>query len=156
MVSQSNPRTTDWYRNLRKPSWNPPDAVFGGVWSILYAVIGYSAWLVWRQGGIAAQSGPLSVWALQMVLNLLWPIIFFGWKKPFLALIDIVALFITILQTRKAFQPVDPFAADLLIPYLVWVGFAALLNWSIFRNNRSSDPPEGTMYGGKGASGFST
>lgn len=147
-ISSFNKPSSDWYRSLNKPSWNPPDALFGGVWSVLYAAMGYSAWLVWRQGGLDQQSGPLTIYAVQLVLNLLWPILCFGAKSLFWSLIDIVALCFAVNSTIKAFHPVDEFAAQLLWPYFGWVLFATVLNFTLWRvNRRNGHSPPGTTAG---------
>eukprot|EP00249_Psilotum_nudum_P028859 c38829_g1_i1 orf=419-988(-) len=126
---------TDYYKDLKKPSWNPPNAAFAIVWTILYIVIGVSSWLVWRKGGFDKQAYPLTVYAVQLVFNLLWTAIFFGFHKLFGALVDISLLLVAIIACILAFKPVSTVAANLLIPYLAWVAFATALNAKIYMLN---------------------
>jgi translocator protein len=126
----------DWYHSLRRPSWNPPDWVFGPVWSVLYLSIGVAGWLVWREDGSARVDGALTLWAVQLVLNAAWTWLFFRLHRPGLAFIDIVALALAIAATIVLFGRVSQLAAVLLVPYLVWVCFAAALNGTIWHLNR--------------------
>lgn len=125
-----------WYLTLKKPWWNPPGFLFGLAWSVLYPVMGLASWLVWADGGFQKQGYPLTLYAVQLVLNLAWPALFFGFHAIVLALIDIVALVVVIAMTVSAFQPVNHVAANLMKPYLVWVIFATALNLSILLKNR--------------------
>ncbi|KAG6553439.1 hypothetical protein Mapa_005174 [Marchantia paleacea] len=137
----ANSPNTDWYFGLKKPSWQPPSFLFGGTWSILYPLMGLASWLVWAEGGFQVQGKALSLYAIQLVLNLAWPVIFFGKQNLGLALIEIVALVVAVAATVKAFQPVNHVAANLMKPYLGWVIFAAILNanlWYINRNNSAA------------------
>ena len=122
-----------YYASLAKPSWSPPAWVFGPVWTALYLMMAVAAWLVWRQGGWRAQRAPLSLYLLQLALNALWTPVFFGLRSPGLALVVIVSLGAAIVLTGRAFRPVSRIASWLLVPYLVWVVFAAALNFSIWR-----------------------
>jgi tryptophan-rich sensory protein len=131
-------RTGEWYRQLDKPSWRPPDWLFAPVWTALYAMIALSGWLVWRQAGLAGAALPLTVYALQLILNALWTPIFFGLRRPDLALIEIVMVWGSILATIVLFHSVSPTAAWLLVPYLAWVSFASALNFSIWWRNPAS------------------
>ncbi len=124
-----------WYQALAKPAWTPPSWVFAPVWTILYTTMGLAAWLVWRQGSIAAAGLPLSVFVLQLILNGLWTWIFFGQRNIGLAFAEIVILWILILITLILFWKRQALAGIMLLPYLVWVGFAALLNYAIWRLN---------------------
>lgn len=124
-----------WYAALAKPSWNPPSWVFGPVWTLLYAMMAVAAWLVWRQAGWRAAAPALAVFALQLVLNALWSWIFFGLHAPGWALLEILALWLAILATIVLFARVRPLAAWLLVPYLAWVSFAAVLNFTLWRLN---------------------
>jgi tryptophan-rich sensory protein len=126
----------DWYAALRKPSWTPPNWLFGPVWTVLYLAMAVAAWLVWREGGLRVQTVPLSLFAGQLILNAAWSWLFFGLHRPGAALVDIVALFALILATALAFRPVSPAAAALLLPYLGWVGFATALNAALWWLNR--------------------
>jgi benzodiazapine receptor len=124
-----------WYGNLEKPSWNPPNWLFGPVWSVLYLLMGISAWLVWKKDGFTGAGGALTLFLVQLGLNALWTPVFFGMQRPDLALFVIVALLIMIAATRKAFRRHDRLAAWLLVPYLLWVGFATALNAALWRMN---------------------
>ncbi|MBB3308535.1 tryptophan-rich sensory protein [Rhizobium sp. BK196] len=128
-------RPGDWYKQLDKPGWRPPDWLFAPVWTVLYASIGLSGWLVWREAGIAAL--PLGVYSAQLLLNAAWSPIFFGLHRPGLAVVEIMMLWAAILATIIVFHPMNGAAAMLLVPYLAWVSFAAVLNLSIWRRNRS-------------------
>ena len=125
----------DWYPTLQKPSFNPPNSVFGPVWSVLYTMMAVSAWLVWRSGPLQSTRLPLGLFAVQLVLNLGWSLIFFGQRNPGLAFAEIVALWLSILATIVAFWRVKPTAGAILIPYLCWVSFASALNFAIWRLN---------------------
>ncbi|KAL3692608.1 hypothetical protein R1sor_006259 [Riccia sorocarpa] len=131
-----NAPNTPWYFELKKPRWQPPGFLFGGAWSILYPLMGLASWLVWAEGGFQLQGKPLTLYITQLVLNLLWPILFFGKKNLGLALVDIVALCGTLFATVKAFQPVNHVAANLMKPYLGWVVFATILNANLWYLNR--------------------
>lgn len=115
----------DWYVALNKPFFSPPNWIFGPVWTILYILMGISLYLVWTKKKV-----PSVFWA-QLFLNAIWSIIFFGMKNPGLAFIDILALWIAIILTIKSFYPISKTSSYLLIPYLVWVSFASLLNLMI-------------------------
>jgi tryptophan-rich sensory protein len=125
-----------WYAGLQKPSWNPPNWIFGPVWTALYTLMAVAAWLVWRRGGFAAQRVALSLFLLQLLLNALWSPLFFGLQNPALALVDILLLGIALLGTVAAFWQARPLAGALLVPYLAWVGFAGALNFALWRLNR--------------------
>ncbi len=132
----TDPNIDGWYAALRKPSWNPPNWIFGPVWSMLYLLMAVAAWLVWRRRGFAGASLlPLALFGIQLVLNGLWSVLFFGWHRPDLAFIEIVFLWSAILATMLAFRRVVPLAAALLAPYLLWVTFAAFLNFTIWKLN---------------------
>lgn len=123
----------DWYPRLIKPSWTPPSWVFGPVWTLLYLMMATSAWLIWKEVDGSKQSlVPYLLFSLQLLLNLLWSALFFVLKSPFLALVDITALWGMILATILAFFPLSWKAALLLLPYLLWVTYALALNFSIW------------------------
>jgi tryptophan-rich sensory protein len=122
----------DWYTGLAKPDFNPPNGVFGPVWTILYLMIAFAGWRIWRRPGGGAA---LALWSLQLALNLLWSILFFGLHLIGWALVDILALLAAIIATAWAAARVDRLAAWLLGPYLLWVAFAAVLTASIWRLN---------------------
>ena len=125
----------EWYAGLNKPSWNPPNRIFGPVWSVLYLMMAVSVWLVWRKLGWREGREPLMLFAVQLVLNAAWSWFFFGLKRPELALIDIAALWLAIVTTIWSFRPISNVAAWLLVPYLGWVTFATLLNLALWRMN---------------------
>lgn len=125
----------EWYASLRKPSWNPPGWLFGPVWSALYTMMAVAAWLVWRQGRFAAQRRPLGLFLAQLALNALWTPLFFGLHQPGVAFAEILLLWLAIAWTLAAFWRVHRVAAWLLAPYLAWVSFAALLNFTLWRLN---------------------
>ena len=127
----------DWYVELRKPTWNPPAWLFGPVWTLLYLAMATAAWLVWRKAGFAGAAWPLGLFGVQMGLNLLWSVLFFGSRSPASAAVEIVLLWAAIAATLISFLRIDRLAAALLAPYLAWVTFAALLNVAIWRLNRS-------------------
>ena len=125
----------EWYATLRKPSWNPPGWIFGPVWSALYTIMAVAAWLVWRQGGWSKQRKPLLAFLAQLALNAVWTPLFFGLHWPGIAFAEIVLLWLAIAATLAAFRPVSRVAAWLLAPYLVWVSFATMLNFTLWRLN---------------------
>lgn len=124
-----------WYPTLNKPTWNPPDAVFAPVWTTLYAMMGVAVWLVWRQR-VAERRAVLIAFALQLALNAAWSILFFGMQRPGWALVEIVALWLSIAATIVLFARVSRLAAWLLVPYQAWVTFATALNAAIWWLNR--------------------
>ncbi|MBX5225268.1 tryptophan-rich sensory protein [Rhizobium sp. NLR9b] len=136
-------RPGDWYKQLDKPGWRPPDWLFAPVWTVLYASIGLSDWLLWLEAGIAGEAFPLSVYAVQLLLNAAWSPIFFALHRPGLAAVEIMLLWNAILATIILFYPANSAAALLLVPYLTWVSFAAALNVSIWRRNRPKPLSEG-------------
>jgi tryptophan-rich sensory protein len=115
-----------WYESLEKPPLTPPNWVFGPVWTLLYISIAVAAWLVWRSGHRSKPA--LTLWALQLVLNALWSLLFFGIERPDLALIDITVLLVILVATTVAFFRTNRLAGALLLPYVAWVAFAAYLN----------------------------
>jgi benzodiazapine receptor len=126
----------EWYRQLNKPTWNPPNSIFAPIWTILYLLMATAAWLVWRRYGIEGALIPLILFVAQLLLNAAWTWLFFGLHRTLGALIDIMVLWMTILATLICFWQLEPLAGILLLPYLVWVSFAALLNGTIWRMNR--------------------
>ncbi len=127
--------TGDWYGRLEKSPLTPPNAVFGPVWTTLYAMIAYAGWRLWRKRNTAHRRSALRLWSLQLGLNSLWSPLFFGARKPKLALADLAALlFAQAAYIRKA-RRVDRVAAWLFIPYVIWCSFAAFLNAEIVRRN---------------------
>lgn len=128
-------RAAEFYGQLAQPSWAPPAAVFGPVWSVLYVLMGIAAWLVWRRGGWAAQRRALTVFVAQLALNALWSWLFFGWHLGALAMLDIVVLWGLIVVTVVMFWRARPLAGALLLPYLAWVSFATALNYAVWQLN---------------------
>ena len=125
----------DWYTELVKPTWNPPGWLFGPVWTVLYAMMAVAAWMVWRRGGWRSNGLALGAFMVQWVLNVLWTPLFFGMHQPGLAFADIVALWAAIVVTIVLFWKVSRGAAAMLVPYLMWVSFAAVLNLTIWQLN---------------------
>jgi tryptophan-rich sensory protein len=128
-------RPGGWYRALAKPPWCPPDWVFGPVWTVLYLTVAVSGWLVWRQSSLGDAPAAFVAYGLQLALNGLWSTIFFGLRRPDLAFVEIVFLWLSILATIAVFHPISPTASYLLIPYACWVSFAVALNFSVWRLN---------------------
>ena len=118
-----------------RPEWAPPPQWFGPVWTLLYALIGIAAWLVWRVGGFRAAASALALFLVQLAVNALWSWLFFGWHLGALAFADIVLLWLLILATLIAFWRIRPLAGVLLVPYLLWVSFATALNYATWRLN---------------------
>jgi tryptophan-rich sensory protein len=135
-------RPGSWYLGLRKPAWNPPAWIFAPVWTVLYGMIAVAGWRIWLVHTEKAVGLALAVYALQLLLNGLWSWLFFGLHKPAWALAEIVALLVSIITTIVTFERVDSIAAWLLVPYLVWVGFATVLNFELWRLNRRANAVE--------------
>jgi benzodiazapine receptor len=129
-------RPGEWYEKLHKPAWRPPNWVFRPAWTFLYLTIAVSGWLVWRTSGFAGAAFPFAIYLMQLILNASWPPIFFGMRRPDLAFIEVVTLWLSIIATIAAFHRVNAAAAWLLLPYLAWVTFAAAINLAIWRLNR--------------------
>jgi tryptophan-rich sensory protein len=122
-----------WYAQLEKPSWNPPNAVFGPVWTVLYVMIALAGWLVWRASGRMALA--VQFWLAQLALNWMWSFLFFGMHRPDLALVDIVLLLAAIFAFIVTARRYSTVASWLFVPYAAWVGFATALNFTIWRLN---------------------
>ena len=143
------PEIGGWYRTLAKPEWTPPDWAFGPVWTTLYLMMAVAAWLVWRacDGAHAASAEPavpatsasaapaLTLFVVQLALNVVWSWIFFGMKLPGWAALEIVVLWLAIAATTMLFFRRSPPAGWLMTPYLAWVTYAAALNFAIWRMN---------------------
>jgi len=126
-----------WYATLEKPAFNPPNWLFAPVWTLLYIMMGIAAFLVWRKGWENRQVRiALIVFLVQLVLNALWSVVFFGLESPLYGLIVIAALWVAILFTVLKFYRISSAASVLLWPYMLWVTFAAVLNVSIWLLNR--------------------
>jgi tryptophan-rich sensory protein len=127
----------DWYPTLEKPPFNPPAWVFGPVWTLLYIAMGIALYLVWRLGWEQPEvRWAVALFGVQLVLNGLWSVVFFGLRAPGLAFLEIALLWIAIGATVVAFWRLEPKASALLFPYWAWVSFAAVLNGSIWWLNR--------------------
>ena len=129
----TTPALRPWYASLRKPNWSPPNWLFAPVWTILYVSMAVAAWLVWRMVGLASLS--MRVFLVQLLLNISWSAVFFKFRSPGPAFAEIVLLWLAILATFIEFWRVIPAAGWLLFPYLIWVAFAAALNFSIWQLN---------------------
>ena len=129
-----------WYAGITKPVFSPPNWVFGPVWTTLYLLMGISAFLVW-QYGIKKKDvrTALTVFCVQLVLNSLWSIIFFGYQNPGAAFIEIILLWLSIFATMALFYKISKPASYLLLPYIAWVSFAGFLNYSIYSLNKDTD-----------------
>ena len=125
----------EWYPKLRKPPGTPPSWVFGPVWTTLYVLMAVSAWLVWREYRWGARAA-LFIFFAQLALNLAWSGIFFGARQPGFAFAEIVILWLVILFNVDIFYRLNALAAGLLVPYLLWVTYAAYLNFGIWTLNR--------------------
>jgi tryptophan-rich sensory protein len=128
----TGPAVRDWYPSLAKPAWTPPSWVFGPAWTVLYALIAVSAWLVWRRAGWCRA---LLWYAIQLALNATWSPVFFGFHWIGLAAVNIILLWLAIGGTTVAFWKVTPVSGILFLPYLAWVTYAATLNIAIWRLN---------------------
>jgi len=124
-----------FYAQLLRPSWSPPGWVFGPVWTVLYALMGVAAWLAWRVGGFRTARNALLLFLAQLAVNALWSWLFFGWQLGALAFADILLLWALVAATIAGFWRLRPLAGVLLLPYLLWVSFAAALNYSVWRLN---------------------
>jgi len=131
----TTPKIGDWYATLNRPSFAPPNWVFGPVWTMLYAMMAVAAWLVWKREGVKQAVLPLGLFGVQLALNVLWSVLFFGMENPFAALMEILLLWLFILATTILFFRHSPLAGALLVPYLCWVSFAAVLNYGFWTLN---------------------
>jgi tryptophan-rich sensory protein len=123
-----------WYEAIERPEWNPPNWVFGPVWTLLYILMGIAFYLVWKSGKPARLA--MILWCVQLGLNFLWSYLFFGQHQIGWALVEIIALWLAILATIFAFAKINKGASWLLVPYISWVSFAAILNYAIWIMNR--------------------
>ena len=124
-----------WYAGLNKPSFNPPNYLFGPVWISLYFIMGIAFFLVWKKSESHSIKFPAVLFIAQLVLNALWSILFFGMKNPALGFMEIILLWIFIVLCIIKFYPISKTAAWLLLPYLLWVSFASVLNFKIWMLN---------------------
>jgi translocator protein len=131
------PNLAPWYAGLAKPNFNPPNWIFGPVWTSLYALMAFAAWRILRvRQHSAARRWALSLFFVQLVLNAAWSWMFFWLHNPLLGLLNIVPQLLFILATVASFRRLDRVAAWCLVPLAVWVGFASILNFSIWSLNR--------------------
>ena len=128
-------QASSFYGNLTQPGWAPPSSVLGPVWTVLYALMGIAAWLVWRTGGFRRNRTALTLFLVQLGSNALWSWLFFAWHRGAIAFVDIVLLWVLVLATLISFWRVKRLAGGLLIPYLLWVSFATALNYSVWQLN---------------------
>lgn len=121
-----------WYEGLKKPWWRPPNWLFGPAWGVLFIMIAFSGWLVWREAGFGLA---IIVYGVQLLLNFLWSAFFFGMRRPDYALYDLMLLWLSILVCIIVFAPISTTAAWLMVPYLGWVSFAGWLNFTMLKLN---------------------
>jgi benzodiazapine receptor len=126
----------EWYFRINRPPWTPPGWLFGPVWTTLYVMIGVSAWRVWRVGGFRRDRTALGLLLVQWALNFAWTGLFFGLRRPDIALAEIIVLLVFIAATAWRFRRHDLAACLLLVPYLLWVSFATVLNGAFWWLNR--------------------
>lgn len=131
----TTPKIPGWYTTLEKPFFSPPNWVFGPVWTILFALLGIALYIVWEAHGHPRRKIALLLFGVQFGLNILWSLFFFGLESPLLGFIDIVLLLILIVWMMVEFKKISSSAGRLLIPYILWVGFATILNFSIWLIN---------------------
>ncbi len=134
-AAATNPEIDGWYQTLAKPSWNPPAYIFGPVWTCLFVLMATAAWIIWQSQGFRNAATPLTLFACQLALNVAWSWIFFGLHQPGWACVEIVILWLAILATAVTFFRHSQLAAALLLPYLAWVSFATILNFTIWSLN---------------------
>jgi len=129
-----------WYQTLRRPTWNPPDWLFGPVWTLLYLAMAVALWLVLQRVPWPQCRAAVGLFALQLALNVAWSALFFGLRRPDLAAAEVLLLWVAIAATMVAFARLAPAAGWLLLPYLAWVSFASALNIAVWRLNQESLP----------------
>ena len=125
----------DFYARLARPDWAPPPWIFGPVWTVLYALMGIAAWLVWRAGGFREAGFALALFLAQLAPNALWSWLFFRWHRGALSFADVLLLWALVAATLISFWRIRPAAGALLVPYLLWISFAAALNYSVWQLN---------------------
>ncbi|WP_111642154.1 TspO/MBR family protein [Marinimicrobium alkaliphilum] len=124
-----------FYLDLNRPGWAPPPWLFGPVWTLLYIMMAFAAWMVWREKGFSGAPLALGLFVLQLGFNALWTWLFFVWQWGFGAFIEILLLWLLLVATTSAFARIKPVAGLLLLPYLAWVSFACALTWAIWQRN---------------------
>lgn len=131
----TNASVDNWYTEINKPQWNPPNWIFAPVWTALFLMMAVAAWLIWKQSGFTRSKMALGAFGVQLVLNVLWSVIFFGLQQAGWACVEIAVLWIAIAVTIYLFYRHSKLAAGLMVPYLMWVSFAAFLNFTVWRLN---------------------
>jgi translocator protein len=122
---------SEWYFQLKQPDWKPPDAAFGLIWTVIFSLCAVSGWIGWlRLPSPGLRSFALLLWGVNGGLNVLWSLLYFGWRRPDWAMLELPLLWLSILLLIAYHRRHSPWSAVLLLPYLVWVSIAGLLNWS--------------------------
>ena len=125
-----------WYQTIQRPSWNPPNWIFAPVWTTLYILMGIALYLIWKaDSDTPVKKYAITLFAVQLILNFFWSFIFFSQHQPGWAFVEIVVMWLMILLTIFAFAKINTTAAWLLVPYISWVSFAAILNFTIWKLN---------------------
>ena len=125
-----------WYATIQKPSFNPPNWIFGPVWTLLYVMMGIALFVIWKsEADSVLKKQALILFSIQLAVNFCWSLLFFYCESPGCALIDIILMWVLILMTIFSFGKISSFAAWMLVPYIGWVSFAALLNFAIWKLN---------------------
>ena len=131
------PAINNWYAGITKASFNPPNWIFLPAWTILFTLMGISLFLIAEKGIKEKKvNAAIAFFAIQLILNIVWSLLFFGLKKPMFAFFEIILLWLAILGTIIKFYPISKKAAWLLVPYLLWVSFAAILNFFVWQLNK--------------------
>ncbi len=132
----TSPAIPGWYATLAKPAFSPPNWIFAPVWTTLFVLMGISMYLVWNKG-LQKRDVKISlfIFGIQLVLNVLWSVLFFGLRSPFYAFVEIIMLWVAIALTIQNFSRISRTAGLLLVPYILWVSFAAILNFHIWNLN---------------------
>jgi len=131
----TTPSIASWYAFINKPSFSPPNWLFAPVWSLLYILMGIAAFLIWQKRDNLKTKPALMFYGIQLILNTLWSIIFFGMHNPGLAFLEIIILWSFILITLIKFYKINKTSGILFIPYLIWVSFASILNFAVWMLN---------------------
>ncbi|MEI7998349.1 MAG: TspO/MBR family protein [Candidatus Omnitrophota bacterium] len=131
----TNSSLKSWYPTIKKPLWNPPNWVFAPVWTILFMMMAMAGWMVWERLTQRIFCLSMVLFIIQLILNVAWSAVFFGFRSPFLALLEIIFLWLFVGLTMITFLNVYTLAGVLFLPYFLWVSFAAVLNYSIWRKN---------------------
>lgn len=129
------PSIQGWYQTLNKPGFNPPNWLFGPVWTLLYVFMGIALYLVWKEGLTQKTKTAMIIFTVQLGLNILWSYLFFYFKSPGLAFVEIIVLWFAIFLTIVKFYAISKPAGLILVPYLAWVSFASILNFFVFELN---------------------